>query len=115
MESFDGRHGVTMCFPSNTPAGQAFIGGPAGFVRDKVFGRGTSQKLVDRLDKVHARTVGRIIPTESLGHLPGSLPSLNKSGTIDLAAEKDKRRRRISEVEKLSFLRENQNATILGE
>ena len=103
-----------MCFPSNTPGGQAFIGGPSGFVRDKIFGRGTSQKIVDRLDKIHLQTVGRILPPEGFGVAPGTVPSLNKSGSIDFDAEKDERRRRRSEVERSSFLRDNKNSTILG-
>jgi len=95
-----------MCgLPSRTIGAQSFIAGPSGYVRDKVFGRGTSQKLVDLADKAHRKTVGLVglegDRLDKLGFLPGFMPGPNaKSGEIDFAAEKKKKRFDAAEAER---------------
>ncbi len=87
-----------MCFvvPSQTLGAQAFIAGPGGFFRDAVFGRGTSQKIVDFADKAHRSTIGKVVGESnfsSLGFLPGTVPGPNASrGEIDFPAEKQAKR-----------------------
>ena len=109
-----------MCLPGNTLGAQGFISGPSGYVRDKVFGRGTSQKIVDKLDRVHRSTIGKVVGSnfDSVGFLPGSVPGPNKNaGTIDFKAEKAEKRRKRAEADKQSFLLANHGRprpTILG-
>lgn len=106
-----------MCgLPSRSLGAQAFIAGPGGYVRDKVFGRGTSQKIVDHLDKRHKSVFKRLGVKqefmESFGFMPGTVPGPNKkSGNIDFKAERQAARFKREEAERDRIWRMQGNST----
>ena len=95
-----------MCgLPSNTYAGRGFISGPSGAVRDKIFGKGTSAKLLGRLDRIHRSTIGKVVGQSTVDKfgtarspLPG--PGAKNPQVSDIAEAKRKKRFATEEAER---------------
>ena len=106
-----------MCgLPSRSLSHQALISGPGGYLVDKVHGRGTMQKFVDRQDKTHMSVFKRLGVKkefmESFGFMPGTVPGPNKkSGNIDFKAEKAAARFKREEAERDRIWRMQGNST----
>ena len=64
-----------MCLPGNTIAGRVAKFGVAAQVRDRIFGKGTSAKLVGHVDKGFKKTVaGRLKKKAGIGGDEFGLP-----------------------------------------
>jgi hypothetical protein len=112
-----------MCgLPSRDLGTQSLLYGPAGYTLNKTFGKKTTQRIADKLDKVHMSTVGKVIPHDiikSHGFLPENNPT-NLVDPVDLKQQRKDKRRRSEAIERgntlraLGQTRRQQSTSILG-
>lgn len=112
-----------MCgLPSSTPGAALFSRGISGQIREKVFGRGTNDRILSTLDKVHRKTVGKVVGQGTVDratlfnrNLQGSLPF---GQNPDYEAERRKKKFASEEAERNRIYRSlgqtNAPPSILG-
>ena len=106
--------------PSNTLASQIFKSGISGKVRDAVFGKGTSQKIVNRVDRAFKNTTPEFLINEGIGVQPGSFFG-QTSGDFDFEGDRiagieaADAKKRASELRRQTrLLPENQGSSFLA-
>jgi len=110
-----------MCgLPSRDPGTQGILFGPTGRLTNAIFGKGTSQKVADAMDKAHMKTVGKVIKPDFIkrfGILPNSNPTLLVD-QVDTEEEKRKKRLAAGDAERdriyKSLGQTSTNSTVLG-